>query len=83
MLYTILTMPGLRTAIAVRDGFGHLLAGGLATTLGVQVFLVAGGVTNLIPQTGLTTRWTTAAASGPTGTQGRWSSDRRRAGLLR
>jgi len=35
-------------------------------------------------QTGLTTPWTTAAASGPTGPLlGRWSSDRRRAGLLR
>ena len=81
MLYTILHDARSRTATAVRDGFGKLLAGGLATTLGVQVFLVAGGVT--IPQTGLTTPWTTAAASGPTGTQGRWSSDRRRAGLLR
>ena len=55
MCYLILTTSGLRTAIAAKDNFGSLLAGGLSFSLALQVFIIIGGVTRLIPLTGLTT----------------------------
>ncbi|MFJ4096281.1 FtsW/RodA/SpoVE family cell cycle protein [Kitasatospora sp. NPDC089913] len=54
LLYALLVSRGFRTGIALRDPFGRLLAIGLAALVGLQVFVVAGGVLALIPLTGMT-----------------------------
>ena len=55
LLYVILIERGARAAVATRDPFGSLLAIGLTSVLALQTFIVIGGVTRLIPLTGLTT----------------------------
>jgi cell division protein FtsW (lipid II flippase) len=55
LMYGLIVERGLRTALVARDGFGKLVACGLAFVLALQVFVIIGGVTNLVPLTGLTT----------------------------
>ncbi|MCK0113434.1 FtsW/RodA/SpoVE family cell cycle protein [Ornithinimicrobium sp. F0845] len=63
MLYALLVERGLRTAIGSREGFGKLLATGLAFSIGLQIFVVVGGLTRVIPLTGLTTPFLSAGGS--------------------
>ncbi|WP_405464312.1 FtsW/RodA/SpoVE family cell cycle protein [Streptomyces jietaisiensis] len=52
-LYALLVERGYRAGLALRDPFGRLLSVGLASILALQVFVIAGGVTGLIPLTGM------------------------------
>ena len=62
-LYLLLVSRGFRIGFAGQDDFGRLLAIGLAFVVGLQVFIVIGGVTRVIPLTGLTTPFLAAGGS--------------------
>ena len=52
--YLLLIGAGLRTALRTDNTFEKLLAVGLTTILGVQAFIIVGGVIKLVPLTGIT-----------------------------
>ena len=61
--YLILVGRALRIGFAGQDDFGKLLAAGLGFTLALQIFIVVGGVTRVIPLTGLTAPFLAAGGS--------------------
>ncbi len=63
MLYALLVARGFRIGFAGQDDFGKLLGVGLAFVVALQVFIVVGGVTRVIPLTGLTTPFLAAGGS--------------------
>lgn len=63
VLYLLLVQRALRAAVGISDGFGTLLAGGLGFVLALQVFVVVGGITRVLPVTGLTLPFLAAGGS--------------------
>jgi cell division protein FtsW (lipid II flippase) len=55
LLYGLFVQRGLRTAMLVKDDYSKLLASGLSFMFALQVFVIVGGVTRVIPLTGITT----------------------------
>jgi cell division protein FtsW (lipid II flippase) len=55
LLYGVFVQRGLRTAMLVKDEYSKLLASGLSFMFALQVFVIVGGATRLIPLTGITT----------------------------
>lgn len=62
-LYLLFVSRGFRIGFAGQDDFGRLLAVGLSFVVALQVFIVIGGVTRVIPLTGLTTPFLAAGGS--------------------
>lgn len=62
-LYLLFVARGFRIGFAGQDDFGKLLGVGLAFVVALQCFIVIGGVTRVIPLTGLTTPFLAAGGS--------------------
>jgi cell division protein FtsW (lipid II flippase) len=54
LVYLLFVARGLKTAALARDSFSKLLAVGLSFVIALQVFVIVGGVTRVIPLTGVT-----------------------------
>ncbi|MBW3621439.1 MAG: FtsW/RodA/SpoVE family cell cycle protein [Actinobacteria bacterium] len=53
-LFLLIVARGFKAALTARDEVGTLLAAGLTTIIGLQVFVIVGGLTRLVPFTGIT-----------------------------
>jgi cell division protein FtsW (lipid II flippase) len=54
LVYLLFVVRGLKTAMLAKDSFSKLLATGLSFVVAMQVFVIVGGVTRVIPLTGVT-----------------------------
>ncbi|HEU4656751.1 MAG TPA: FtsW/RodA/SpoVE family cell cycle protein [Capillimicrobium sp.] len=54
VVYLLVVERAIKTSIIARDSFSKLLAAGLGAVVGLQVFVIVGGVTKVIPLTGVT-----------------------------
>jgi cell division protein FtsW (lipid II flippase) len=63
VLYLVFVSRGFHIGFAGQDDFGRLLGVGLSFVVALQVFIVVGGVTRVIPLTGLTTPFLAAGGS--------------------
>lgn len=63
IVYLLIISRGVRVGIAHSDDFSKLLAVGLSFVIALQCFIVIGGVTRVVPLTGLTTPLLAAGGS--------------------
>jgi cell division protein FtsW (lipid II flippase) len=54
LIYLLIAERGFKTAVLAEDGFSKLLATGLTAIIALQAFVIIGGVTRVIPLTGVT-----------------------------
>jgi cell division protein FtsW (lipid II flippase) len=54
LVYLVIAARGFKIALIARDGFSKLLATGLTAVFSIQAFVIIGGVTRVIPLTGVT-----------------------------
>ena len=54
LLYMGFVLRGFRVALTATDGFSKLLATGLSFSFAFQTFVIVGGITRVIPLTGIT-----------------------------
>ncbi|WP_255550136.1 FtsW/RodA/SpoVE family cell cycle protein [Corynebacterium sp. TAE3-ERU2] len=55
VLFTLFVVRGMHTAMLAKSSYGKLVASGLSMTIMIQLFVVVGGISAMLPMTGLTT----------------------------
>lgn len=63
LVYLLIVWRGFKVATVAHDSFSKLLAAGLATVFALQVFVIVGGVTKVIPLTGVTLPFVSSGGS--------------------